>query len=147
MDSQSTSDDRASAFHDNGTKVTVESPMDSAVIEWVDKVFPLDCKYTDLLPTPPDNESCDAYSLGLRVLEFRLMAAGGSAMPPGRVEWARLHLMRLYADAYRRRMDKKISALAEKNLCMICLADLGFDNPRQLCQKTSCSYSNGFDIF
>jgi hypothetical protein len=109
--------------------------MDSAVIKWVNQLLPLDRVYTDDIPDPPEGEQAGAYSLGLRVLSLREMVPG---LPQGRVEWGRLQLMRLYSEAYRKRMEGHISDFNKRNLCMICLADLGLDNPRQLCAKTYC---------
>lgn len=111
--------------------------MDSKVIQWVNDLLPLDHQYTDYISDPPEGEEAGAYSLGLRVLSLRQMVPG---LPRGRVEWGRLQLMRLYSKAYAKRMEAHISEFNKKNLCMICLADLGFDNPRQLCAKTHCEF-------
>lgn len=111
--------------------------MNSKVIQWVNELLPIDHEYTDAVSDPPEDEEPGAYSLGLRVLTLRQMVPG---LPGGRVEWGRLQLMRLYSKAYSKRMENHISEFNKKNLCMICLADLGFENPRQLCGKTYCEF-------
>jgi hypothetical protein len=111
--------------------------MDSPVLRWVNEVIPLDHRYTENIPEPPEGEPVDAYSLGLRVLSLRQMATG---TPQGRVEWARLQLMRLYSEAYSKRIEARLEKFSQRNLCMICLTDLGFDNPRQFCAKTYCEW-------
>lgn len=118
----------------------IELPPDfinSKVIQWVNELLPIDHEYTDSLSDPPEDEEPGAYSLGLRVLTLRQMVPG---LPSGRVEWGRLQLMRLYSKAFSKRMEAHISEFNKKNMCMICLADLGFENPRQLCGKTYCEF-------
>ena len=115
------------------------------VVKWLDRV--LTDISTESLQAPPESSTIDDLVLALRIVEIKQLPdpptsspSSPSSYPSGRLEWAKLHLMAQYSKKYYERMSEKLNDFDKINRCIICLTDLGFDNPRQLCNKTSCEW-------
>lgn len=116
------------------------------VLKWLERLL------HDISPeslTAPPMSSIGDLVLTLRIIDIKLLphhehGALGlpsyPSFPEARLEWAKLHVMAQYSKKYYEKMQQRLSKFDKQNRCVLCLTDLGYDNPRQLCSKTHCQW-------